>query len=343
MIELIKELSDTFGPCGLEDRVAEKIYNKMLPFCDKVEYSPIGSVIATIYGEDDSSPVMLSCAMDETTFMIGDIDGDGFLKLKSITNHDPRALCGRYVTVGNENNTLNGVMSSKVLHLTSGNDRSRPALDKMFIDIGKNNADAVKETFDKGDFVTFAPNFSLFGKDKLKGKALDSRVNCAILIEAARKLKESGKKPAKTVIFSFNVKEKAGKSSAFSAVNKYKPNTMILLSCYSVTAVSEKGKEKCKIGDGVILPTHDHSALYFGSPLYKKTVEAAKKNDIKIQIPDSVSISNSAANSERTGSGVSLITMALPCLNIRSNNEIVSKSDIVNMQSIVNMYINGDI
>lgn len=343
MIELIKELSDTFGPCGLEDRVAEKIYNKMLPFCDKVEYSPIGSIIATIYGVSDGAPLMLSCSMDETTFMIGDIDGDGFIKLKSITNHDPRALCGRYVTVGNENNTVNGVMSSKVLHLASGNDRSRPSLDKMFIDIGKNTGDAVKESFDKGDFVTFAPNFSLFGKDKLKGKALDGRVNCAILIEAARKIKESGNKPNKTIVFSFNVKEKAGKSSAFSSVNKYKPDTMLLLTCYSVTAACEKDNEKCKLGDGVILPTHDHSALYFGSTLYKSTIEASKKNNLKIQIPDSVSISNSAANSERTGKGVSLIELALPCLNIRSNNEIISKSDIDGMLSIVNMYINGNI
>lgn len=343
MIELIKELSTAFGPCGLEDRVAEIIYNKMSSYCDKIEYSPMGSVIATIYGKNEGSPVMLSTAMDEATFMINDIDGDGFIKLKSITNHDPRALCGKYVTVGNEENTTVGVMSSKVLHLAAGNDRSRPSLDKMFIDIGKNTGDEVKKTFDKGDFVTFAPNFSLFGKNKIKGKALDSRVNCAILIETARAIKESGNKPENTVIFTFNVKEKAGKSSVSYAVKKYAPNTMMLLSCYSVSAYTDKNNEKCKIGNGVIVPTHDHSALYFGSPLYKKTFNAAKENNIKIQVPDAIVTNNSAAKSETTGEGVSLISLALPCLNIRSNNEIISINDVNDMLSIVNMYINNAI
>lgn len=339
MIELIKELSDAFGPCGLEDRVAEIIYNKLLPYCDVIERSAVGSVTAVIKGQKSDAPILLSCGMDETTFMVNDIDGEGFIKLKSLTNHDPRGLCGRYVTVGNEERVIKGVMSSKVLHLASGNERSKPSLDKMFVDIGKNTGDLTKELIEKGDFVTYAPSFSEFGKDKIKGKALDSRVCCAILINAAMKIKSSVDLPQQDVIFAFNAKEKAGKSTLYSVINKYQPNTAIILSGYSVTEFSEKGSDSCKLGEGVVLPTHDYSALYFGSPMYTALIEYANKNNIKIQIPSSISISSSSANAERVGKGVSLINVALPCLNIRTCNEIMSKEDISELDTVVNMYI----
>ena len=112
MTELIKELSTTFGPSGLEDRVADMIIEKLKGICDTVELTPMGAVVGVIKGNGGKKK-MISCAMDEATFVISEIDGEGFIRMKSVTNYDGRALSGRAVTVGNE--TMTAPMKKAVI------------------------------------------------------------------------------------------------------------------------------------------------------------------------------------------------------------------------------------
>lgn len=342
MKELIKELSNAFGPSGLEDRVADIIVNKLRDICDTVEITPMHAVVGVIKGNGGRKR-MISCGMDETTFIINEIDGEGFIKMKSVSNYDGRAISGRTVTVGNETTLIDGIMSGKVLHLSSGDDTAKPSLDKMFVDIGKNSADELKGIIEVGDFVTFKGEFSEFGKNKIVGKAFDSRVACAIAIKVAENYKKSGKTPDGDLIFAFNAREKAGKTTAVSVCNRYNPDSAMIISSYSASAVKDEKNLDCYLGEGPVLVSHDDNALYFGAPQYKNAISYAKENDVKIQIPSQYGIHNPSAKLELSGSGVNVINLSLPCLNIRSQHEIMSKKDIESALLLAECYINEKI
>ena len=82
-INLIRELSLTFGPSGCEDEVRERILEQIEGECDSYSVDKVGNLIAVIRGRglgyDPESPrrIMLSSHMDEVGFMITAITEEG--------------------------------------------------------------------------------------------------------------------------------------------------------------------------------------------------------------------------------------------------------------------------
>ena len=187
--DMIKELSEAFGPTGLEDEVTKIIYDKLSVVCDSCGYSSLGGVWGKINGSDSSRPAkLIGCGIDEVAFMVGDIDDNGFIRPKKLTKYNAGSVCAKRVIVGNENVKLHGIMSAKVLHLASGGDRENPNVEKCFIDLGFEKKDDLKDKIEKGDFIAFEQELSTFGKDKLAGKSLSNRVAASLMIEFAESL-----------------------------------------------------------------------------------------------------------------------------------------------------------
>ena len=64
--DMIKELSEAFGPTGLEDEVTKIIYDKLSVVCDSCGYSSLGGVWGKINGSDSSRPAkLIGCGIDE--------------------------------------------------------------------------------------------------------------------------------------------------------------------------------------------------------------------------------------------------------------------------------------
>ena len=64
-----------------------------------------------------------------------------------------------------------------------------------------------------------------------------------------------------------------------------------------------------------------------------------EEKGIKIQLPSYMGITSSASKAETVASGASVVTLSLPCLNIRTGNEIVSKEDISSLEKLLKEYI----
>ena len=331
--DLIKKLTEAFGPCGLEDEVTKIVYDSIAPLCDEHGYSPMGGVWGLIKGNDSSKVRLVTAAVDEVSFMVGDIDDNGFVRPKKLTKHNAGSVCAKKVIVGNEENKFEGIMSGKVLHLASGDDRQKPDVTKSFVDLGFSKKDDLAGKIEKGDFITFNEMLEHFGKNKIVGKALSTRCGAALIIEAIENLKSNANKPETDIAFFFAVKEYVGMGDTFWAVQKFNPDCVLLLS--ALPALNTEKDAACKMDAGVVVPSHDDNSLYYGNKIY----DALVKSDVKTQIPTKIEEHQRSASSQCAAAGCDMVNVSIPVRNIYSAGEIVSLSDLDEMAKAIEYFI----
>ena len=259
---LLSALSAEFGPTGCECRVAALLEKELSGLCD-CSRDRMGSLICHLPGEGEK--LLLVAHMDEAGFMVTDIDDKGYLRIAPTGNADPACFLGKHLTVGNETVLLKGIGGGKVLHLTSGAERTdSPSFDKLFIDLGFQNKEEAEKQIEKGDFAAYSGGLSELPNGYLAGKALESRSMCAI---AAEVLKLAARKPVSerkdlTVIFA--AKEKAGMSSAVTAAYRENAQKALLLGFspsmdFDKTEDHQKG---ARLGKGPVLAFKDGNVLF---------------------------------------------------------------------------------
>ena len=93
-----------------------------------------------------------------------------------------RQVLGRSVLVGEEG--LTGVIGTKAVHMQTAEERETAVpMDSLYIDIGAKDKEEALSHVSLGDRVSFRPLYALFGEGFLRGKALDDRIGCAIMID----------------------------------------------------------------------------------------------------------------------------------------------------------------
>ena len=98
-IELLKELSLSFGPTGSEMPTAELIIEKLNALGYDHRLDRLGNV--TVYvpsGKENAKKLMISAHMDEVGFIVNDITDDGYIKFAPLGGIDPRVLSHNLLT-----------------------------------------------------------------------------------------------------------------------------------------------------------------------------------------------------------------------------------------------------
>lgn len=328
-VELLRELSLAFGPSGCEGNVADIIKANIAPHADEIFTDRMGSVIALYRGtgraDGSSSRLMLSAHMDEVGFMVKAIDGDGYIKMAALSGKDPKTLVGRNVTIGDENRKVNGYIGVKPTHLGgSGN------YDSLYVDIGAKNRKDAEERVRVGDFGTYRSDFVRFGKNggKIKGKALDDRLGCAVLCETLRRLRANGVRLPYDVYFAFTCREEIGSSGARTAANKIKPDMAIVLEATAVADVDGvKAQDRvAEQGKGGCVSFMDKGAIY-DEELYRLILAVGEENGIPCQPKRYVSGGNDAAPIQRSGDGVRCAVISAPTRYIHTASNVAEESD----------------
>ena len=127
-VELLKELSQAFGPTGCEGNVGELICKIAESYCDHYATDRMGNCVFKVAPEvhtQHTKKIMISAHMDEVGMMITEIDKDGYLRFDTLGGIDSRVLCGRNVIVGDENKKIKGVIASKAIHHQKAEERKR--------------------------------------------------------------------------------------------------------------------------------------------------------------------------------------------------------------------------
>lgn len=99
--KFLKTLCEARGVSGREDEVRKLIVKEIGPWADKIEVTPLGSVIAYKSGEKRAkTKLMLAAHMDEVGFLVTHITDDGLLRFTPVGGIDPRVMPGRQVLIG---------------------------------------------------------------------------------------------------------------------------------------------------------------------------------------------------------------------------------------------------
>ena len=318
-VEMIKELSDAFGPSGYESEVCQVIKKYSAGF--EIHNDPMFNTYMKHPNNTGTKPVlMLDAHMDEVGMMITHINSDGTLDFDCVGGIDKRVLLGRPVTVGE--NKVKGVIGVKATHMVPAAEKlSMPST--MYIDIGADSEEEAKKVVALGDYACFNSEFVEFGDGFIKGRALDDRAGCAILIDMIKS------DLPYDMYFNFAAGEEVGFGIAQTAFYKVQPDYAIVVETTTAADLADvpENKKVCELGKGGVISFMDRRTIY-PKELFDKAFELAEKNGIKAQVKSLVAGGNNAGVIHKTAGGVKTIAVSLPCRYLHSPSCVLKKDDI---------------
>lgn len=332
--ELLRRLSEAFGPSGCENE-ARRIIAREIGDADSFELLPIGDLIVRVKGTGNGPRLMFDAHMDEVGFMVESIDDSGFIKFQTLGGIDPRVLCGRRVTLGSLDGLrrIPGVISSRPIHLLGDRGKATPARE-LYISIGAKDRESAEKYVKVGDFGCFAGNFGRLGEHKLRGKALDDRLGCAVQIEAIRALMAD--RPPQDVWFVFNVREEIGLSGAMAAAWRIRPDYAVALEATACADISDVpvGSRIGEQGEGGLISLADGGTIY-DDTMAGWAMSLAAEKGIKAQYKRMCTGGNDAAAIQRACAGAHVMALSAPARYIHSESNVVDERDYFSMIKLV--------
>jgi putative aminopeptidase FrvX len=258
-LDLLRELTETSGAPGHEDRIRDVVRSHLPDDIDEVRTDAMGNLVATDRAEDSDFEIMVAAHMDEIGFIVKHIHEDGFVQVDSLGGWDPRILRAERATVHTEEGDLPGVIGSPPPH-TDENPytRDKDEIRDVFIDLGL-PAEEVEDHVQVGDRVTLSQRLEPVG-DLVTAKALDNRVSVYTLLKAADR-----SVPQVTVHWVATTQEEVGLRGAEAVGFDIDPDLVLNLDTtvandipqfvYEEDYVTELGEGAAvKLKDGVVIP-----------------------------------------------------------------------------------------
>jgi len=330
---LLKRLSEACGGPGQEGEVRDLIRSEVKDLVDQATTDALGNLITVKNGTKAGPKVMIAAHMDEVALMIMSIEKSGLLKFHPIGGIDPRVLVAKTVVVGK--NRVPGVIGSKPIHLQRPEERRKAlGVEELYIDIGAAKKEEAERLVNIGDLAYFTTEFATIGPDKFKGKALDDRVGCAMLIDV---LRDNYQIP---VYGAFTVQEEVGLRGAGTAAYQIQPDLALVLEGTTAADVPETPKHKhaTTVGKGPCLTVMDSSVIP-DPRLVAKLMQLAHKHNIPVQYRRNTAGGTDAGKIQQTGTGIPVAVIALPCRYIHSPVAIGSQTDYDNAVKLVKVFL----
>lgn len=332
---LLQQLSNASGPSGFEEPVRKIMVKELRPVTDQISYDGLGSVIAR---QGDRGPrIMLDAHMDELGGMIRRTTPDGFLTMQMLGGWLDQAIAGqRWIIIGSKG-PVRAITSIRDVHLAPADERGKLITrDAVFLDVGASSAEQVAALgVSPGDPVVPDSDFAVMnGTQSYVGKAWDDRVGCAVLIEAARRLKASGH--PNQVYFVATVQEEIGLRGARASTAIVKPEIGIAIEG-GVTGDAGGAKpdeSQVKLGGGPGLFLYDTSALP-----NRKLVALIKRTAAARQIPLQFDLvqgyGDDSAEMQTVDGGAPTVNLVVPARYTHVHNGIINRGDFDRMVDLV--------
>ena len=333
--DFLESLCRTFGPTGCEEPVAAWIRAAGEALCSFCHTDRVGNVIFTYEPEhatEDTRTVMIAAHMDEVGFMINEIDDEGYLHFSLLGDVDPRALCGRNVTVGNERERVTGVIASKAIHHQTAEERAKITdPDDMYIDIGATSREEAEKHVSVGDFGTFYGHIQPFGEDRkyYHAKALDNRAGCAVLLEAMKRLAEGSLQSSHRLHFCFTVRGEAGPSGAGMAAELCRPDIAIIIDAATAADLPDVAlvSRMAELKKGCVVPFADKNTVY-AKALVETALSLAEEKGIAVQVKGNLTGGKDAAEIQKRGMGAEVLALSVPVRYTHTASSVMYGGDM---------------
>lgn len=313
MNDLIRQLTEAYGPSGFEDTIRSLLRSMITPLADEVRVTPLGSLVAVRRGTGNGRRIMLAAHMDEIGVMATYIDEKGFLRFTPIGGVSPLTCLGARVRF--ENGTLGVIGSEK-----REDPNKAPTFEQLYIDVGATARDDCPVRV--GDAAVFERPFAVQGR-RLIAKAMDDRIGCAVLVETLRRL---GPTPHE-VHFVFSVQEETTLSGARTAAYGIEPDMAIAVDVTGTGDTPESRPMAVELGKGPAIKVQDAGMI--AHPTVREwLVRAAEAAGIPYQMEVLERGTTDAAAMQLVRSGVPSGCLSIPCRYIHTPSEMVDGEDV---------------
>lgn len=335
MIELLKELCALDGISGYEAPVSARIRELAAPFADEIRTDVLGNLYVFKRGEQrPAAPVAVTTPMGEYGFVLSEHGELGAMKLTWVDEMDARNVIGKRYRVAGSGRR--GVISLVAQHLTgrTGTD-SVPELKELQFDCGTSARAETEKLLRLGDTIVFDYPVVPFGENCLRGKAIDCRVGCAVLVRLIREVK-----PKFDTWFVFTAATGLEHRGAEIAAREIDPAV-----CLSVTAcaccdvpMQKPERVSVRLRQGAAVGIKERRILY-SRRLNRLLCTRADAAGIPWQYRAAVSDTSDAGTLQISASGMEVMGLSVPVRGMSSANPVVYIPDMEATYAFASLFV----
>ncbi|HSW35755.1 MAG TPA: M42 family metallopeptidase [Candidatus Limnocylindrales bacterium] len=316
MEQLIRSLTEAYGPSGEESAVRSLIESMIKDKVDSTFTDNLGNLFALRNGP--APKLMVSAHMDEIGIIVTHIDEKGFLRLAPIGGVSPHFLVGQRLIF--RDGSVGTVYHEKITEWKE--------LDwsKLYLDLGCKDNVSAGELVNIGDIACLHQPFTALRGGRFLAKAMDDRIGCAVVVEAINRL------PAhlpQEVCFVFTIQEELGLRGAKTAAYRFEPDYGLAVDVTMVGDTPKAPTMEVSLGLGPAIKVKDNSVICH--PQVRRFMQnIAEENKIPFQLEVLERGGTDAGAIHVSRKGVPSGVLSIPCRYVHTPSEMVDASDVEN-------------
>lgn len=327
---LMKALTEAPGPPAFEEAVRALVVSEYRALGAAIEYDGLGSVLATLPGNEAGPRVMVTAHMDEVGLMVQHVTSDGFIRVKTLGGILDQALPDQRWTILGRNGPVVAVSGLRTTHVTPPSQRSQVwPLEQTFLDVGATSREEVERMGVRpGDGIAPLSDFLVLPNGRYAAKGWDDRVGLAVMIAAARRIRAEGIRLPAQVAWVATTQEEIGLRGAQTAVDLARPDLGISLEAgvaadYPGIAPTQ-AQERLGAGPGIFLLD---SSMIPNRKLRDFVFDVAAGAGVPLQADVLTGYGEDGAEIQRFDTGRPSVNLTVPTRYLHGHTGIIQRSD----------------
>ena len=327
---LMRNLTEAPGPSGFEEAVREIVVREFEDLDLDVQFDGLGSVLADVPYSAGGPRVMVTAHLDEVGLMVQHITPDGFIHVKTLGGWLRQALPDQRWTILGSEGPVTGLSGIRTIHVTPASQRDRVwSLEETFLDVGATSAAEVQAMGVRpGDGIAPQSDFETLPNGRYAAKAWDDRVGLAVMLVAARRIRDEGIRIPSEVVWVATTQEEIGLRGAQTSVALAAPDIGISIEAGVAADFPGIGPTQAqeRLGDGPGIFLLDSSMI--PNRRFRDLIfDVADEADIPLQPDVLTGYGEDGAQIQRFSTGRPSVNMTVPTRYLHSHTGIIQRSD----------------
>ena len=328
--ELMRALTEAPGPSAFEEAVREIVVREFESLGADIRFDGLGSVLATNPDASSGPRVMVTAHLDEVGLMVQHMTPDGFIRVKTLGGWLRQALPDQRWTILGRTGPVTAVSGIRTIHVTPGPQRDRVwSLEETFLDVGAASRDEVEAMGVRpGDGIAPLSDFMVLPNERYAAKAWDDRVGLAVMLVAARRIRDEAIHLPADVVWVATTQEEIGLRGAETAVALAAPDIGISIEAGVAADFPGMGPTQAqeRLGDGPGIFLLD-SSMIPNRKLRDFFFDVAEEEGIPLQANVLTGYGEDGAEIQRFDSGRPSVNITVPTRYLHSHTGIIQRSD----------------
>lgn len=330
-LNFLEKYLNTASPTGYESAGQKVWIDYIKPYVDEVKTDNYGTAYAIINPQAEFK-VVIEAHADEISWYVNYISDNGLIYVVRNGGSDHMIAPSKRVNIHTDNGIVEGVFGWPAIHTRKQGNEEKPAIEKIWIDVGAKDKKEVEELgVHVGCVITYPDEFHVLNDTYFCCRALDNRIGGFMIAEVARLLKKNEKNLDFGLYITNSVQEEVGLNGAKMITETIKPNAAIVTDVTHDTTtpmIDMKKEGELKCGEGPVLayaPAVHHT-------LRKVVEKAAEKNNIPYQRSAISRVTGTDTDAfAYSNGGVPSALLSLPLRYMHTTVEMVHEKDVENL------------